>query len=65
MNRYRTYLDDKPKPPKKSKEQIASEVAAFLAAGKQVAQVPRGASAWNAGIELRPKERTKRKKHEG
>jgi hypothetical protein len=60
MNRYRTYLDDKPKPPKKSKEQIASEVAAFLAAGKQVAQVPRGVSAWKADTALRPKERAKR-----
>lgn len=60
MNRYRTYLDDKPKPPKKPSEQIAAEVAAFLAAGKQVAQVPRGVSAWNAGIVLRPKERDKR-----
>jgi hypothetical protein len=29
-------LDDKPKPTKKSNEQIAAEVAAFLAAGKQV-----------------------------
>jgi hypothetical protein len=60
MNRYRTYLDEKPKPPKKPSEQIAAEVAAFLAAGKQVAQVPRGASAWKADTALRPKERDKR-----
>ena len=60
MNRYRTYLDDKPKPVKKTREQIATDVATFMAAGKQVAQVPRGVSAWNAGIELRPKERDKR-----
>ena len=62
MNRYRTYLDEKPKPVKKTREQIATDVATFMAAGKQVAQVPqvpRGASAWNAGIELRPKERSK------
>jgi len=60
MNRYRTYLDEKPKPAKKSSEQIAAEVAAFLTAGKQVAQVPRGASAWKADTALRPKERDKR-----
>lgn len=60
MNRYRTYLDDKPKPVKKTREQIATDVAMFMAAGKQVAQVPRGASAWKAAIELRPKERDKR-----
>jgi hypothetical protein len=57
MNRYRTYLDDKPKPAKKSNEQIAAEVAAFLAAGKQVAQVPRGASAWTPLASIRPKRR--------
>jgi hypothetical protein len=60
MNRYRTYLDDKPKPVKKTREQIATDVATFMAAGKQVAQVPRGASAWKADTALRPKERTKR-----
>jgi hypothetical protein len=61
MNRYRTYLDEKPKPPKKPSEQIAAEVAAFLAAGKQVAQVPRGTSAWTPMASIRPK---KRKEHE-
>jgi hypothetical protein len=57
MNRYRTYLDDKPKPPKKPSEQIAAEVAAFLAAGKQVAQVPRGVSRWTPMASIRPKKR--------
>ena len=57
MNRYRTYLDDKPKPAKKSNEQIAAEVAAFMAAGKQVAQVPRGTSAWTPMATIRPKQR--------
>ena len=57
MNRYRTYLDDKPKPTKKSSAQIAAEVAAFLAAGKQVAQVPRGTSAWTPMASVRPKQR--------
>jgi hypothetical protein len=61
MNRYRTYLDDKPKPPKKSKEQIASEVAAFLAAGKQVEAVPRGASRWTPMASVRPKQRPREK----
>lgn len=57
MNRYRTYLDDKPKPAKKSSEQIAAEVAAFVAAGKQVAQVPRGMFRWTPMASIRPKER--------
>ena len=60
MNRYRTYLDEKPKPVKKTREQIATDVATFMAAGKQVAQVPVGKSAWKADTALRPKERTKR-----
>jgi hypothetical protein len=60
MNRYRSYLDEKLKPPKKPREQLAAEVEAFLAAGKQVAQVPRGVSAWKADTALRPKERDKR-----
>ena len=57
MNRYRTYLDEKPKPPKKPREQLAAEVEAFLAAGKQVSQVPRGKSAWTPMASVRPKER--------
>jgi hypothetical protein len=61
MNRYRTYLDEKPKPPKKPSEQIAAEVAAFLAAGKQVEAVPRGVSRWTPMASIRPK---KRKEHE-
>jgi hypothetical protein len=44
MNRYRSYLDDKPKPSKKTSEQIADEIAAYLASGKQVQEVPRGAT---------------------
>lgn len=57
MNRYRTYLDDKPKPAKKSNEQIAAEVAAFLTAGKQIEEVPRGASRWTPLASIRPKRR--------
>jgi hypothetical protein len=60
MNRYRTYLDDKPKPVKKTREQIATDVATFMAAGKQVAQVPRGVSRWTPMASIRPKERDKR-----
>lgn len=57
MNRYRTYLDEKPKPVKKTREQIATDVAAFLTAGKQVAQVPRGVSRWTPMASIRPKKR--------
>lgn len=59
MNRYRLYLDNKPKPGKKTSEQVAADVAAFITEGKQVTQVPRGIGAWNANVLLRPKERTK------
>ena len=58
MNRYQPYLDGKPKRGKKTSEQVAADVAAFLTAGKQVTQVPRGVGAWNANLLLRPKERT-------
>lgn len=57
MIKYRTYLDDKPKPPKKSSEQIATEIAAFTAAGKKVEVVPRGLSKWTPMASIRPKER--------
>jgi hypothetical protein len=61
MNRYKPYLDNKPKPGKKSSKGIADEVAAFLAAGKQVEQVPRGASGWTSGSAIRPKVRPREK----
>lgn len=50
MNRYRLYLDNKPKPGKKTSEQIADEIAAYLAAGNKVQKVPRGAT----GLDTKP-----------
>lgn len=47
MNRYKPYLDEKPKPPKKTSAEVAAQVAAYLATGKKISQVPRGVTGWS------------------
>jgi hypothetical protein len=58
MNRYRTYLDEKPKPVAEDPgAKIAQDIKRYLSSGGKITDVPRGVSRWTPMASIRPKKR--------
>ena len=50
MNRYKPYLDNKPKPGKKTSEQIAQNIKEYIDVGGQIAVIPCGVTAFEVDV---------------